>query len=113
MIWQCNGKFKGEYRCGTPHLYEEGIKRLFLRAVADLTEDREVLLETCRMIHDEYLNTDTIDAECATLNDEIEIVSGLTKTPPLPFRRTNTTGNTMHWSSVTMRRRIGWMNCRN
>ena len=79
MIWQCNGKFKGEYRCGTPHLYEEGIKRLFLRAVADLTEDREVLLETCRMIHDEYLNTDTIDAECATLNDEIEIVSGLTK----------------------------------
>lgn len=68
-----------KYRCGTPHLYEEGIKRLFLRAVADLTEDREVLLETCRMIHDEYLNTDTIDAECATLNDEIEIVSGLTK----------------------------------
>ena len=79
VIWQCNGKFKGEYRCGTPHLYEEGIKRLFLRAVADLTEDREVLLETCRMIHDEYLNTDTIDAECVTLNDEIEIVSGLTK----------------------------------
>lgn len=31
------------------------------------------------MIHDEYLNTDTIDAECATLNDEIDIVSGLTK----------------------------------
>lgn len=31
------------------------------------------------MIHDEYLNTDAIDAECATLNDEIEIVFGLTK----------------------------------
>ena len=79
VIWQCNGKFKGEYRCGTPHLCEEDIKRLYLRAVADLTEDREVLLETCRMIHDEYLNTDAIDAECAMLNDEIEIVSGLTK----------------------------------
>lgn len=79
VIWQCNGKFKGEYRCGTPHLYEEDIKRLFLRAVADLTEDREVLLETCRMIHDEYLNTDAIDMECATLNDEIEVVSELTK----------------------------------
>ena len=79
VIWQCNGKFKGEHRCGTPHLYEDDIKRLYLRAVADLTEDREVLLETCLMIHDEYLNTDAIDAECATLNDEIEIVSGLTK----------------------------------
>lgn len=76
---QCNGKFKGKDRCATPHLYEEDIKRLFLRTVAQLTEDREVLLETCRMIHDEYLNTDTIDAECAMLNDEIEIVSGLTR----------------------------------
>ena len=79
VIWQCNGKFKGKDRCVTPHLYEDDIKRLFLRAVAQLTEDREVLLETCRMIHDEHLNTDAIDAECATLNDEIEIVSGLTK----------------------------------
>lgn len=79
VIWQCNGKFKGKDRCVTPHLYEDDIKRLFLRAVAQLTEDREVLLETCRMIHDEYLNTDAIDAECATLNDEIETVSGLTK----------------------------------
>lgn len=79
VIWQCNGKFKGKDRCATPHLYEDDIKRLFLRAVAQLTKDREVLLETCRMIHDEYLNTDAIDAECATLNDEIEIVSGLTK----------------------------------
>ena len=65
--------------CGTPHLYEEDIKRLFLRAGADLTEDWEVLLETCLMIHDEYLNTDAIDTECATLNDEIEVVSELTR----------------------------------
>lgn len=36
-------------------------------------------METCCMIHDEYLNTDAIDSERATLNDEIEIVSGLTK----------------------------------
>lgn len=66
-------------RCATPHLYEEDIKRLFLKAVAQLTEDRELLLETCWMIHDKYLNTDAIDAERATLNDEVEIVSGLTK----------------------------------
>lgn len=79
VIWQCNGKFKGKDRCVTPHLYEDDIKRLFLRAVAQLTDDREVMLETCRMIHDEYLNTDAIDTECAMLNDEIEIVSGLTK----------------------------------
>lgn len=79
VIWQCNGKFKGERRCGTPHLTEEDIKRLFLQAVARLTEEREVLLETCVMLRDEYLNTDSIDAECAALTDEMEIVEALTK----------------------------------
>ena len=79
VIWQCNGKFKGERRCGTPHLTEEDIKRLFLQAVARLTEEREVLLETCVMLRDEYLNTDAIDTECAALTDEMEIVEALTK----------------------------------
>lgn len=79
VIWQCNGKFKGEHRCGTPHLYEEDIKRLFLQAVADLTEAREVLMETCQMLLDEYLNTEKIDAECAAMETELEIVSELTR----------------------------------
>ena len=74
VIWQCNGKFKGERRCGTPHLSEEDIKRLFLQAVAWLTEEREVLLETCVMLRDEYLNTEAIDTECSALADEMEIV---------------------------------------
>ena len=32
MIWQCNHKFKGECKCGTPHLTEEFIKAKFLEA---------------------------------------------------------------------------------
>ena len=79
VIWQCNGKFKGERRCGTPHLTEEAVKRLFLQAVARLTEEREVLLETCVMLRDEYLNTEATDAECLALADEMEVVEALTK----------------------------------
>ena len=79
MIWQCNGKFKGERRCGTPRLSEEDIKRLFLQAVARLTEEREVLLETCVMLRDEYLNTEAIDTECSALANEMEIVEALAK----------------------------------
>ena len=79
VIWQCNGKFKGERRCGTPHLTEDDIKRLFLQAVARLAEEREVLLETCVMLQDEYLNTEAIDAECSALADEMEIVEALTE----------------------------------
>ena len=79
VIWQCNRKFKGEHRCGTPHLYEDDIKRLFLQAVADLTEAREVLMNTCQMLLDEYLNTESLDAESAALETELEIVSELTR----------------------------------
>ena len=60
-------------------MYEEDIKRLFLQAVANLTEAREVLMETCQMLLDEYLNTEKIDAECAALETELEIVSELTR----------------------------------
>lgn len=79
VIWQCNGKFKGEHRCRTPHLYEEDIQRLFMLAVASLTETREVLLDTCQLLLDQYLNTDAIDAECVALDTETEIVSELTR----------------------------------
>lgn len=53
------------------HLYEEDIKCLFLQAVADLTEAREVLMETCQMLLDEYLNTESLDAESAALETEM------------------------------------------
>ena len=47
--------------------------------LARLTEEREVLLETCVMLRDEYLNTEAIDTECSALADEMEIVEALTK----------------------------------
>ena len=33
FIWQCNGKFKGEHKCETPHLDEEIIKARFVTAL--------------------------------------------------------------------------------
>ena len=30
VIWQCNGKSKGEHKCETPHLDEETIKARFV-----------------------------------------------------------------------------------
>ena len=47
--------------------------------MARLTEEREVLLDTCVMLRDEYLNTEAIDAECSALADEMEVVEALTK----------------------------------
>ena len=36
-------------------------------------------METCQMLLDEYLNTETLDAECAAMETELEIVSELTR----------------------------------
>ena len=33
VIWQCNGKFKGDHKCETPHLDEETIKARFVTAL--------------------------------------------------------------------------------
>ena len=35
VVWQCNGKFKGERKCETPHLTEERLKELFLAALGE------------------------------------------------------------------------------
>lgn len=51
-IWQCNGKFKGVEKCRTPHLYEDDIKAMFLKAVSELMIDREALIDDGRVLHD-------------------------------------------------------------
>ena len=79
VIWQCNSKFKNGSTCHTPHLYEDDIKTLFIKAVSELTADRSVLLDTCRTVIDQFADTDKIDSESKELLDEMDVVSGLIK----------------------------------
>ena len=76
-IWQCNNKFKGDEKCETPHLTEEALKERFLSAYAQLTDNRERLLEDCRIMQDTLTDTKAIDDEIESLDMEIEIVNGL------------------------------------
>ncbi len=77
VIWQCNGKFKGENKCHTPHIDEETIKRLFCEAVSILTKDRDRLLLTCYDIIDRFGNLQSIESQLAELQRESEVISGL------------------------------------
>jgi len=43
-IWQCNHKFDGE-KCGTPHLDEETIKGLFVKAANILLTEKDEIIE--------------------------------------------------------------------
>ena len=77
VIWRCNGKFKGEHKCGTPHLYESDIQRLFLSAVSTLFADRETILDTCRLMQSTLTDNSGIDTECEELLRELDVVAGL------------------------------------
>ncbi len=77
VIWQCNNKFKGECKCGTPHLTEDTIKVKFLEAYSQLLPDRERLIEDCRLMQTELTDCADIDREKQDLLQELEIVMEL------------------------------------
>ena len=77
VIWQCNGKFKGDHKCGTPHLYDSDIQRLFLAAVSKLFAERETILETCRLMQSTLTDNTAIDSECEEILREMDVVAGL------------------------------------
>ena len=49
VIYRCDDKYKGECKCSTPHLIEEQIKEGFVSAFNHLMDDRDRILEDCRM----------------------------------------------------------------
>ena len=75
VIWQCNGKYKGDHKCTTPHLMEEEIKAAFLAALDGLLAGSETLLEDCSFMYDTLADVSGIAAECESLADEMETLS--------------------------------------
>lgn len=82
-IYQCNEKYKhkdkGGRQCGTPFVTEDEVKERFLTAFNTLVENRDGLIEDCRMAQSMLCDTTKIDAELAELCREIEIVAELSR----------------------------------
>ena len=79
VIWQCNNKFKGEHKCETPHLDEETIKARFLVAFNAILDNKDSILDDCRLIQTTLSDCTGIDAEIESLLEEIDVVTELTK----------------------------------
>ena len=78
-IWQCNGKFKGDHNCTTPHLTEDQIKEQFVAAVNDLLKIRKEVIANCEAIRDTLTDCTSIDEEIESIIREIEVVTELTR----------------------------------
>ena len=79
IVWQCNGKYRGEHRCTTPHLDEETIKAAFVRAFNSLIRNKAELIQNCRLVMERYTDCTEMNAELSRLYDEIEVVVGLNR----------------------------------
>jgi hypothetical protein len=79
VIFQCNRKFKNEYRCRTPKLSEDEIKRRFLTAYNELMGSRTTVIADCELIRQTLCDTTQIDTEMQREHDEMTVASELMK----------------------------------
>ena len=76
-IWQCNHKFGGDEKCGTPHLTEEDIHRYYLSAVNKLLKDRDDIISTFELAKSAAFDTTALATERDELQSDLVVVSVL------------------------------------
>jgi DNA invertase Pin-like site-specific DNA recombinase len=62
-IYQCNSKFKNAEKCSTPHLDEETIKRLFVKAVNKLLADKDDIIADFELIKTVIFDTAELEKD--------------------------------------------------
>ena len=76
-IYQCNGKFKGAEKCGTPHLTEDTIKQHFISAVNKLLADKAEIITNFALVKKDLFGTTDLEAERAELQSEMTVTAEL------------------------------------
>ncbi|MBQ5890257.1 MAG: recombinase family protein [Clostridia bacterium] len=79
VIWQCSDKFKGDHRCGTPHLTESQIQELFLQAFGKVVSLRDIILEDCRLVQKELFDCTELDRQQQTLEEEMRMAADMVR----------------------------------
>jgi site-specific DNA recombinase len=79
VIWRCNGKFKGEKKCTTPHLDTETIQQKFLFAYNQLMQNRDGVISDCNQIRQLVSDCTALDLEIDKLTEEIEVLAEMVK----------------------------------
>lgn len=77
VIWQCNHKFSGGEKCETPHLDEETVKELFIKAVNILTTEKEEIIANFQAIKEQLFDTRELECERSRLQEEVNVVAEL------------------------------------
>ncbi len=77
VIWQCNHKFEGGEKCTTPHLNEEDIKKLFVKALNIFCGEKDEITAAFEEMKETAFRTDGLEEERKRLQEEMNVVAGL------------------------------------
>ena len=73
VIWQCNRKFsKTQEQCKSPHLTEDAIKEMFLKAYAALLAGRQDIIDDCEAAAAMLTNVDSLNRSIHAENERLE-----------------------------------------
>jgi len=78
VIWQCNHKFDGR-KCETPHLTEDEIKEIFVKAFNRHFENRAEVIGNIKDFQKTICNTAELESERDRLANEMQVLSEMAK----------------------------------
>lgn len=77
VIYRCNRKYDSE-KCDTPHITEDEIKAIFIKAVNQLITEKKEIISNLEMIMKTISDTSALATERDKLRDELEIIVEMT-----------------------------------
>ena len=78
VIYRCNHKYKNE-KCQTPHVTEEEVKELFIKAYNELLSEKKEIIENAEIIRKTLCKTESMIEEKQRLEDEILVLVEMTQ----------------------------------
>lgn len=78
VIYRCNRKYKDE-KCQTPHVTEEEVKEMFIKAYNELLSEKKEIIENAEIIRKTLCTTESMIEEKQRLEDEILVLVEMTQ----------------------------------
>lgn len=79
VVWRCNHKYDNNEKCKTPHIYEDKLKELFVKAFNEMIENKDEILRDYKEIIEVLGDTSKLEKEKLQLENEAEILVELLK----------------------------------
>ena len=75
VIYRCNNKYVDGCKCQTPHVTEEEIKQLFIKAANELFSEKDKILANTKVMMEMVCNTDALDRKQGECIIELNIIA--------------------------------------